>query len=235
MTILNVDVKGLEVVTAAWLSQDKVLYKELNDGADIHQANQDAFGLPSRLVAKVLKFRLLYGGTEYSFAQDPDFTPVSSSVKYWKKVIEKYYDKYSGIKKWHDSLLTQVAKSGTMVTPFGRQFKFDCHKYGEFKLPATQIKNFPVQGTGADIVAMARCSVFRRWKEQGIEGKLVNTVHDSIVCDIPSREKEHVVKMFTDVFEDLPGQISRIFDVNFDLKVNVEITVGQDQYNLVSV
>lgn len=55
--IVQCDVKGLEVVCAAWLSQDKVLYNELNTNVDIHQANQDAFGLPNRLVAKILKFR----------------------------------------------------------------------------------------------------------------------------------------------------------------------------------
>lgn len=51
------DVTGLEVLCAAFLSQDRVLYKELNEGVDIHSANQEAFGLPSRLIAKVLKFR----------------------------------------------------------------------------------------------------------------------------------------------------------------------------------
>ena len=55
--LLNYDVKGLEVVAAAYLSQDPVLMKELEDGVDIHSANETLFNLPSRLVAKVLKFR----------------------------------------------------------------------------------------------------------------------------------------------------------------------------------
>jgi len=55
--ILNFDVKGLEVVCAAFLSKDEVLRKELVDGVDIHSENQKAFGLPERVIAKVLKFR----------------------------------------------------------------------------------------------------------------------------------------------------------------------------------
>jgi DNA polymerase-1 len=55
--LLNYDVKGLEVVAVAYLSQDPILMKELEDGVDIHTANQEAFNLPSRLVAKILKFR----------------------------------------------------------------------------------------------------------------------------------------------------------------------------------
>ncbi len=147
--IVQADVKGLEVVGAAFLSKDKVLYNELNTGVDIHQANQDAFGLPDRLIAKVLKFRLLYGGSEYSFAQDPDFTPVSTSIKYWKKVIDKYYDKYNGIARWHDEIQRQVGKTGVYTSPFGRSYEWDCYKFGSFKVPSTQVKNYPVNTIAA--------------------------------------------------------------------------------------
>ena len=64
--IVNLDVKSLEVVVAAWLSGDAVLKKELNDKLDIHGINQEAFGLPERVIAKILVFRILYGGNEYS-------------------------------------------------------------------------------------------------------------------------------------------------------------------------
>lgn len=55
--ICNVDFKSLEVVTAAWLSQDTVMMDEINAGVDMHEANRLAFGLPTRGVAKILKFR----------------------------------------------------------------------------------------------------------------------------------------------------------------------------------
>lgn len=55
--LINVDVSGLEVVCAAYLSQDPVLMDELLTGKDIHTDNQQKFGLPNRLIAKVLKFR----------------------------------------------------------------------------------------------------------------------------------------------------------------------------------
>lgn len=57
MPRLNFDIKGLEVVGACWLSGDTVLKKELDDKEDIHSNNQEAFKLPSRLIAKVFKFR----------------------------------------------------------------------------------------------------------------------------------------------------------------------------------
>jgi len=51
-----------------------VLYKELRDGLDIHSDNQAKFGLPDRITAKIFKFKLLYGASEYGFAQDPSIT-----------------------------------------------------------------------------------------------------------------------------------------------------------------
>ena len=234
--IVNVDVKSLEVVVAAWLSRDKVLYKELNAKLDLHSLNQEAFGLPEgpegRLVAKVLLFRILYGGNEYSFANDPDFASVSTSQKYWKKVIEKFYSKYTGIASWHNALIREVSKNSRLTSPFGRTYTWDLYKYGKYELPVTQIKNYIVQGSGADIVAIARVSLHRRWKVSGIDGLLVNTIHDSLVLDVPNKSVEPTKELINQVFIDLPTNINRIFNVNFDLLINVEIQTGINMYEL---
>lgn len=55
--IINVDVKSLEIYTAAWLSGDEVLLAELLRGEDIHGNNQRDFDLADRLIAKTLVFR----------------------------------------------------------------------------------------------------------------------------------------------------------------------------------
>jgi hypothetical protein len=58
--LINLDIKGLEVVTAAQLSGDRILSQELIDREDIHANNQVAFrlgeGEAGRLIAKILKF-----------------------------------------------------------------------------------------------------------------------------------------------------------------------------------
>ncbi|CAB4241364.1 DNA-directed DNA polymerase, family A, palm domain containing protein [uncultured Caudovirales phage] len=73
---VSVDATALEWYTAVFLSQDKVGIAEIMAGEDIHSANQQALGLPSRLIAKKFMFRLIYGGTEYSYANDPDFEDI---------------------------------------------------------------------------------------------------------------------------------------------------------------
>lgn len=230
--IIQADIKGLEVVIAAWLSKDKVLYKELNDGIDLHGENQRIFGFPERVIAKIFLFKLLYGAMEYGFANDPDMNFISKNVKYWKKIIEKFYNKYQGIAAWHEKICSEVGKTGMLTTPLGRTFKWDCMQYGSFKIPTTQVKNFPVQGTGADVVSIARVSLYRRWKQAGIEGCLINTVHDSICLDVPNKSVDKSVELLYNVFQDVPANISRIFNVNFDLETKVEILVGHDMYHL---
>jgi len=204
--------------------------QELNDGVDIHGRNQEAFDLPERVIAKILVFRILYGGTQYGFVKDSDFTRVSTSLRYWERVIEKFYEKYQGIAKWHNQLLTEVGKHGRIVTPFGRVFAYGRKPNGD--LPAAAIKNYVVQGTGADIVAIARVSFRKRWKNANICGNVINTVHDSIVVDCPSTGMENVASIFADTFAVLPSNINRIFNCNFNLGINYELSIGNNQADL---
>lgn len=230
--IVQADVKGLEVVCAAFLSRDAVLLQELRDGVDIHKANEIAFGLPSRLIAKVLKFRLIYGGGSYGFVNDPDFSGTSTKVKYWDEVIAKYYDKYQGIGEWHEEILQMVGETSELHMPTGRSYVWDLMRFGAFKVPAPEVKNYPVQGLGADVVSIARVSFYNRLMKSDLKSLLVNTVHDSIVMDCPAHEVEAISQLFYDVFRDLPKNINKIFDMDFDLETNVEILIGPNMGDL---
>mgnify|MGYP001599047267 CR=1 FL=1 len=92
--LIKLDAKMLEWVCAVWLSQDKVGMQEIIAEEDVHANNAERFKLPTRLVAKTFLFRLIYGGGAYSYAHDPDFTDVSTSEKFWQRVIDESYDKY---------------------------------------------------------------------------------------------------------------------------------------------
>jgi len=141
--------KGLEIVCAAEYYKDKVLMEEVASGANIHLNNQLAFNLPTRLVAKVLKFRTIYGGGAYSFAHDPDFMPVSTSEKYWQDVLDAYFKKYKGIKDGHTRDIRQVMRTGELEIPSGRFYTFSPikNKYGS-GWPETTIKNYPIKYSG---------------------------------------------------------------------------------------
>jgi len=227
------DVVGLEVWGAAELSGDKILHKELAEGQNIHTNNQEAFGLPSRLIAKILKFRILYGGSAYAFAQDPDFMEVSTSVKYWERAIDAYYTKYSGIAAWHSGLLDCVRKTGFIEIPSGRVFRFEPKQtWRGLDWPLTTIKNYPVQGLGADLVMLARIELQRLIDESGLEALIVMTVHDSLVVDTPSVNVSKVAEFIHQAIAKVPDLAYNNWQHRFSLPLHSEISVGRSKAEL---
>ena len=234
--LINVDVKGLEVVVAAQLSGDITLCKELLDGVDIHETNRDVFNLgegkAGRLVAKIFKFRLLYGGSAYSYANDPDFRGVSSSQSFWQEVIDKYYDKYSGIKEWHGQLLIEAQTTGRIVIPSGRYYPITPDISRRESWPLTIIKNYPVQGFGADLVMLARLEANRLLVASGIEAAFIGTIHDSIVVDTPEENVYNIGKLLKQAVEEVPSLCKKVWDYNFSLPLKCEIAYGMNKTNM---
>lgn len=234
---VNGDIKGLEVVACAELSGDKVLTKELIDREDIHGNNQRYFGFPAgdegRLVAKVFKFRLIYGGSAYAYSKDPDFMGVSTSERYWQGVIDRYYEKYQGVRQWHDGLLDTVRRQGYIEIPSGRVFPFEPGRNGfGLKWPLTKIKNYPVQGYGADLVMLARIELDRLIEESGLEALLVMTVHDSLLIDTPSKNVYNISELITKAVESVPRLVKENWDHDFKLPMLCEIKTGPNKRDL---
>ena len=229
--VVQFDVKGLEVICAAYLSQDKTLIKELSEGQDIHSNNQEAFKLHDRLAAKRFMFKMIYGGTAAGFANDADFLDLKMNVKRWQEVIDAFYQKYYGIQEWHKQLIGGILRSRRYKIPSGREFDFSeaMTKPEWYYIP--KFKNYPVQGFGADIVMVARVSLFKRLKAAELPALLVNTIHDSIILDIKKDTWYNISMMVNKVFEDLPTNIKNIWGITLGLEVRVEasvLTTGED-------
>ena len=233
--LLNIDAKQLQLewVTAVYLSQDEVGIKEILEGFDQHEDNKRRFGLPSRIIAKVLLFRTIYGGSGYSFANDPEFSSIGGE-SWWDEAITKFYAKYQGLYAWHERLYKRVVlDNGRLEMETGRVYDFPRlpNRHGEVKYSRTKILNYPVQGLAADLMSIARVSLFKRLKPWlNKELLLVNTVHDSIILDISQEVWDNigidVVKVVYKVFEDIPSNYQRLFGVKFNLPVRCEVTYG---------
>jgi len=234
--LLQADAKALEWVCASYLSQDQTAIKEIWDSVDQHTDNQTRFGLPSRLIAKTFVFRLIYGGSAYSYANDHNFSSIGNE-EFWQGVIDQFYEKYSGLKIWHEQLLDKAMRDGQLTMPTGRFYKFEPEvKYGKVKFPRTKILNYPVQGLGADLMSLARVSLRNRLKDK--EGVLlVNTVHDSIILDFDPKVWDNIslVQLVTNCFNDVPLNYKKIFGSEFNLPMRVQCEVGPDWGNMEEV
>lgn len=211
---------------ALFYSQDKVGLQEWYDGVDLHSENQKAFGLPERVVAKTLLFRILYGGTSNGFIRDSDFMHVSRKKEFWDEAIDKLYRKYRGLAAWHRKIKQEARQTGRLITPSGREYRYEPKDYGEGpKWDDGAILNYPVQGFGNDILKIARIAVYRR-----LVGKpgilLINTVHDSIMVDCESKHVDFVAQTFQDVFDGLDKMLSKCYNIDFNVPMRAEIEFG---------
>ena len=226
--LLQADAKQLEWVGASYLSQDQVAIDEIWKGTDMHSDNQKRFGLPSRLIAKTFVFRLIYGGSAWSYANDPNFKDVGKE-DFWENVIKEFYNKYKDLYQWHEEIFFKAKRDHKLVMPTGRTYFYEPEiKYGQMKYPRTKILNYPVQGLGADLMAIARVSLRNRLK--GRDGvKMVNTVHDSIILDFDPKVWDNIslVNIVDRCFEDVPKNFEKLFGVDFNLPMRVECQVGQ--------
>ncbi len=214
--------------TALELSRDDVGINELISGADTHTLNQHAFGLPSRLIAKVYLFRTLFRGSGYAFSVDPDFMHVSDKPKFWDDVNEKFYKKYKGLDKQHHKWKDLVLRGEPIIGPLGREWFIEMkhNDKGQLKIPWTTLTNYPVQGTGADIMTIARISAYRRITALKLPVKWISTVHDSIVLDCPTEYLQQVCDIFHQVFDDLQKNIWKLFQYEWVVPMACECKYG---------
>jgi DNA polymerase I-like protein with 3'-5' exonuclease and polymerase domains len=142
-------------------------------------------GKEGRLIAKIFLFRAIYRGPAFSYAADPQFSHIGDQ-KFWQKTIDAFYEKYSGIKAYHERITQEVIDSGRLVMPTGRIYTFEPRlRGGEYQWPITDIANYPVQGFAADLMAIIRVNLASILRDSGLVGYLFcNTVHDSIVLDV---------------------------------------------------
>lgn len=129
--------------------------------------------------------------------------------------------------KWHESLVRTVLDKGRLVMPTGREYHWDRADVARrlwFHRP--KILNYPVQGLGADLVAIGRVTVWKRLRKEKIPHLFVSTVHDSLDIDCETCYTSSIAKIVKQAIGDIPTNFERLFGVPFDLPVSCEIGYG---------
>lgn len=211
-------------------SQDKTAIQEIKDGVDFHSDNQAKFKLPSRLIAKVFLFRAIFKGSAYAYSVDNDFKHLGGQ-KFWQKVIDKFYEKYTGIYDYHTKLIQEVSLTGKLTSESGRVYEFEPKLVrGEWKLPENDIVNYPVQGFAADLMELARISAWNRLRKEREQKKVlfVSTVHDSLKldlnCDI--REAVRIGGVVRSSFIDIPSNFKHIYGKELLVPMDSDFSLG---------
>jgi DNA polymerase I-like protein with 3'-5' exonuclease and polymerase domains len=233
--IMNADLSQIEWRAAGWLSQDKVMLQEINDKVDVHRDNAvNFFGAVDgtdkfaqlRTDAKVMTFRLIYGGTAYGFFMDQNMPRFSKNK--WEIIVNKFWEKYKGLKEWQDNNVRYANNhDGTLVSPTGRLFVFDKDPKGGYS--RRQICNYPVQSLAtADIMPLAMCLIGIAMKKEWYESIMIGQVHDSIVFDVVDSELKKLAQLCVAVFRSLPKYLEQTFGFTWNVPLDGECTYGKN-------
>lgn len=221
--ILEGDYSQLEFRVAGYLSQDPVIYEEVESGFDVHSYTAEIMGV-SRQEAKAHTFKPLYGGV----------LGTNREMAYYSA----FRNKYQGVTEWHDKLQEQAVTNKQVVLPSGREYAFPYAKYTRYgtTVGSTSIKNYPVQGFAtADLLPLALIRLHKSLKamvKPVPKSKIINTVHDSIIMDVHPDEKDWMVKLLKRSMLCIPEECSREFGIDFDMPIEIELKMGADWLNL---
>ena len=196
--LLSADYSQIELRLMAHFSEDPLLLKAYRENVDIHTLTaSEVFGVPinqmdkeTRNRAKAVNFGIVYGISPFGLAQQLNIEPSEA-----RTYIERYFERYSGVKTFIEQTLEKVRQTQSVRTLFGRVRPIpditsrNANMRGFSERTAI---NTPLQGTAADLIKLAMIRVARELREQKLRTRMVLQVHDELVLDVPTEEVDEV-------------------------------------------
>ena len=245
--ILELDYSQLEMVALAYLADDKQLIDDINNGRDMHrELYKGMYGVyptdKERKPFKRFSFLLVYGGGATTLMAQSGCDKATA-----KKFINTFYTRYKGVKEYHERIVKEAEAKAVVsysedktgpeyhyyhASPTGRHYifkKYPNEYKGGLSFSPTELKNWPIQGfaTG-DVVPMMVGLLLNNLEKEGLHSvaKLVMTVHDSVVLDVPEKLLYNVASVAKDTLEAAPAYLKSIFNIDFPCKLSVGVEAG---------
>jgi DNA polymerase-1 len=193
---VSADYSQIELRVLAHVSQDEALLEAFARDEDVHtRTAAEVFGVKAqevtelmRRTAKAINFGIAYGLSAYGLGQRLDLPGKEAQA-----IIDRYFQRYRGVRAWLDQTIAQVKETAEVATMFGRRrFVAEIHS----RNPATRMGaeriavNTPIQGAAADLIKRAMIEVDRRLQAQALKARLLLQVHDELLVEAPEAEVE---------------------------------------------
>ena len=218
--ILEGDYKQLEFRVAGFLSEDNTVYKEVEEGFDVHSFTAQMMDV-TRQEAKAHTFKPLYGG-------------VSGTDKQ-RNYYRAFKNKYTGITHWHEALAEEAIARKKITLPSGREYLFPNVRRTRWGgvTSGTAIKNYPVQGFAtADLLPMALIYTSKLLADNKMQSVICNTVHDSIVFDVHPKEKDLAIDILSKGMLSLYDECKKRYGITYSMPVGIELKIGKNWLDL---
>lgn len=205
--LISADYSQIELRLLAHMSMDPVLVDAFRHGEDIHtRTAAEVFGVGPLMVtpemrrnAKAVNFGIVYGQTAFGLAQQ-----LGIDRKEAQRYIDAYFDRYAGVKRFIQSAIEEVRRTGFAKTLLGRRRPIpDMHSRNPNARGFAErtAVNTPLQGTAADLIKMAMIRIDRELENRGLETRMLLQVHDELLFESPPEEVEEAREMVKGVME----------------------------------
>jgi DNA polymerase-1 len=196
--IVSADYSQIELRIMAHLSEDPAMLRAFAAGDDIHRATAaEIFGVSldevqaeQRRAAKVINFGLIYGMSAFGLAGNLGIERAAAQM-----YMEKYFNRFAGVKRFMDDLRQQAKSHGFVETVFGRRLwlpEINSPNGPRRQAAERAAINAPMQGTAADLIKLAMIAVQDWLDREKLKSLMVMQVHDELVLDVPLDELEQV-------------------------------------------
>ena len=194
--IASADYSQIELRIMAHLSGDEALLRAFRDGLDVHRATAaEVFGVAveevsseQRRYAKVINFGLIYGMSSFGLAKN-----LGIDTKAAAAYIDKYFQRYPGVKRYMDDTVALAHAQGYVETVFGRRLYLPEINGGSGprkKAAERAAINAPMQGTAADLIKKAMVAVQAKLDAEKPGIMVIMQVHDELVFELPASEAD---------------------------------------------
>lgn len=219
--LLSADYSQIELRIVASISEDQNMMEAFKQNLDIHTATAaNVFNTPlnevtpeMRRQAKMVNFGIIYGISAFGLAQRLGIPRTDAAL-----LIEQYFEKYRGIKKYMETTIQSAKENGYVETLLHRRRYLRDINAGNWTVRGFAERNAinaPIQGSAADMIKVAMINIHQELKKHQLQSKMILQVHDELLFDVYKPEKEELKKIITHEMQNaLP------------LQVPVEVTTG---------
>jgi DNA polymerase I len=221
--LLVADYSQIELRLLAHLAKDPGLIEAFRRDADVHATTAaKVFGVPEeevapfqRRFAKVVNYGLAYGMEAYGLGQRMDI-PTDQA----REILDAYFASFPNVKSFMESTVKEARSRGYTTTLMGRRRLLPELSSDNFRIRQMgerMAQNAPVQGGAADIFKLAMVNLDAELEQRSMRSRMVLTVHDEVVLEVPLDEHDAAVELVRRVMESV---------VTLEVPLRVDIAYG---------
>tara|TARA_B100001059_G_scaffold3912_2_gene3234 strand:- start:642 stop:3452 length:2811 start_codon:yes stop_codon:yes gene_type:complete len=202
--LLSLDYSQIELRILAQIAELDALKEAFFQGQDIHALTaSQMFDVPLegmdpmiRRQAKAINFGIIYGISGYGLARN-----LRIPRKEAQSFIDKYFERFPGIKDYMESTVNFAKENGYVETLFGRRIHTpEINTRGpQAGFSKRAAINAPIQGTAADVIRRAMI----RMPEAiaGLPAKMLLQVHDELLFEVSRDAVNETILVVKEIME----------------------------------